>query len=83
MSIQSLFTKLIFHPISKRMMDLREKEGIYLHVITQGILQEKSELAVTVRNVGVLLSQGHDYISQTRKRLVDILCLLEPVTSNI
>lgn len=41
-----------------------------------------SEFAISVRDVGALLSQSCDDITQTRKRSVNILCFFEPISSD-
>jgi len=53
-----------------------------LAVAAQGVLQESCELRVAERNVHSvrLLSEGIDYVSQGRQRLVDFLGLVEAFT---
>ena len=49
-----------------------------LAVPSQTVLEEVGQLGVPVRDVGVLLGEGHDDVAQVGERLVDGLGLGQP-----
>ena len=56
--------------------DVDKHQG--LAVAAQAVLQEVSQLGVSVGNMRVLLSQGHDHVAEVGKRLVYVLGLGQP-----
>lgn len=50
---------------------------------TEGVLQQLGEFTVSVRHVSILLGKRRDNISKSRKGLVDVLSLLQPVSSHL
>ena len=56
--------------------DVDEHEG--LAVAPEAVLEEMRQLRVPVRDVGVLLGEGHDDVPKVGQGLVDILGLSQP-----
>ena len=53
--------------------DVDKHQG--LAVAPQTVLEEVGQLGVPVRDVGVLLGEGHDHVTEVGQRLVDVLGL--------
>ena len=56
--------------------DVDKHEG--LAVAPEAVLEEMRQLRVPVRDVGVLLGEGHDDVPEVRQGLVDVLGLGQP-----